>query len=385
MRGGDCIYALDFGELLREAGHEVYFYAMSYPKNITCEEERYFAEETSFSAASLSGKGKAVGRILWGMGVKQGFERLLNDFRPDVVHLNNVHSYLSPLVAKLAHKRGIKVVWTLHDYKLICPSYNCQHRGKVCEACFTDPKQVVLRKCMKNSLLASLLAWGEILNWNRNKLSAWTDAFICPSRFLAEKMRQGGYGADKLQVISNFIGKEQRQYITETPNPEREQAYAFVGRLSEEKGVASLLRAASRLPYKLYVAGTGPQEAALKKKYASEQIVFLGHLEKKEVIELLKKVCFTVIPSVCYENNPLSVIESLCCGTPVLGRKIGGIPELLEPDGCNRFFVEDKELPACIAEMFEQAAATDRDRLSAASLHRFSGEQYYQKWMEVVK
>ena len=384
-RGGDCIHSLNLGEVVRHAGHDVRFYAMDYPQNIACEESRYFAEEISFSAPGLQERIKAACRILWGSGVAESFNRILDEFRPDVVHLNNIHSYLSPVVARLAHQRGIKVLWTLHDYKLICPSYSCLCQGEPCEACFVDKKKVVSRRCMKNSLLASLLAFGEAVNWNRDKLSAWTDCFVCPSRFMAEKMRQGGFPVHKLQVVANFIGTEQAQCIADTPDCVREEAYAYIGRLSPEKGIESLLEAATRLPYTLYIAGSGPLEADLRKRYAADNICFLGHLDTKSIIGLQKRVLFTVIPSVCYENNPISVIESLCCGTPVLGRDIGGIPELLETDNANRLFSRNEELPASITGMFQNATSVNRRGLSAAALQRFSARCYYQKWREIAE
>ena len=105
----------------------------------------------------------------------------------------------------------------------------------------------------------------------------------------------------------------------------------------------------------------------------------------EDTINLLRKVCFTVIPSIWYENNPLSVIESLCCGTPVLGRDIGGIPELLESDNCNLLFTQDEELPTLITKMFDTVVFNNRDELSATSLRRFSSEQYYRKWLKIVE
>lgn len=381
--GGAEIYSINLGEMLQKRGHEVRFFSMRYPLNIHVNEDKYFAEEVSFFQSSINGKLKAILRI-FGADIAQNFKKLLDEFRPDVVHLNNIHSYLSPIVAKLAYQRGIKVIWTLHDYKLICPSYSCLCKGNTCEACFTDKKQVVLRKCMKNSFLASLLAWGEAMNWNKNKLSLWTNSFICPSQFMAEKMQQGGYPASKLQVINNFIGEEQVQYIINTPNQQREEAYAYIGRLSQEKGIESLLKSASRLPYKLYIAGSGPLEADLKKKYTANNIIFLGHLGAKATIELLKKISFTVIPSICYENNPLIVIESMCCGTPVLGRNMGGIPELVETCSFNHLFTQDDELPSLITKMFNTVVSANRNKLSTTALQRYSGEHYYQKWLEIV-
>ena len=141
----------------------------------------------------MSKQWQALKRTL-GMGdVKDSFNAVLDDFKPDVVHLHNIHSYLSPVVGELAHQRGIRVVWTLHDYKLLCPRYDCLLGGKPCEKCFTGAKHnVLLRKCMKGSLPASGVAWFEALKWNRHQLEKNTDVFLCPSEFMAKKMVAGG-------------------------------------------------------------------------------------------------------------------------------------------------------------------------------------------------
>lgn len=137
----------------------------------------------------------------------------MNDFRPDIVHFHNIHSYLSPVVVKLAKDYGCRTVWTLHDYKLLCPSYNCLCQGKICEACFTDRFQVFRRKCMKGSRIASALAYGEALWWNRKKLQRWVDTFVCPSSFMAQKMRACGYDYTKLSVICNFIEQDKLDFF----------------------------------------------------------------------------------------------------------------------------------------------------------------------------
>lgn len=128
-RGGDCVYVLNLEQLLRKHGHEVAVFAMDYPENIDTEWKRYFPKNMS--------KLMAFTRPFGSREVRGKFNRLLDVFRPDVVHLNNIHTQLSPVLAELAHKRGIKVVWTLHDYKLLCPRYDCLLSGDtICEACF---------------------------------------------------------------------------------------------------------------------------------------------------------------------------------------------------------------------------------------------------------
>ena len=383
-RGGAEVYAMNLGEMLQKQGHEVCFFSMHHPQNIHVNEDKYFAKEVSFFQPSISGKINAALRI-FGTGIRRNYEKILDDFQPDIVHLNNIHSYLSPIVARLAHKKGIKVIWTVHDYKLICPAYSCLCNGMPCEACFTDKSKVVSRRCMKNSFLASLLAWSAAVYWNKERLSEWTDAFICPSNFIAQKMMKGGYSADKLHVICNFINDEKVKFIIESTSQERESAYAYIGRLSEEKGVIELLKVADRLPYKLYIAGNGSLENELKRVYSSNHIKFLGHLSAMEIIGLLKRVQFSMVPSICYENNPLSAIESLCCGTPVCGRRIGGIPELLEKDADNRLFSNEVELITSLSDMFISSSEVDRQKLSLTSCERFSAELYYRKWLEVVQ
>ena len=383
-RGGAEVYSINLGEILQKQGHEVRFFSMRYPQNIHVNEDKYFAEEVSFFHSSISGRLKAALRV-FGVGIKENYKKILDEFQPDIVHLNNIHSYLSPIVAKLSYERGIKVIWTIHDYKLICPTYSCLYKKLPCEACFSNKANVIFRKCMKNNLFASFLAWGEAVYWNKKKLSKWTDTFICPSNFIAQKMKQGGYPAEKLHVICNFINDEKAKFITEL-NPEmKEIAYAYIGRLSEEKGINEFLKVAAKLPYKLYIAGNGPLENELKQKYSSDRIWFLGHLSAIEIIKLLKRVQFSVMPSICYENNPLSVIESLCCGTPVCGRRIGGIPELLEGNTDNHLFSNEAELISSLTEMFENSSAIERQKLSSNSCKRFSAELYYQRWLEVIQ
>ena len=234
-RGGAEVYAMNLGEMLQKQGHEVCFFSMHHPQNIHVNEDKYFAKRGIFLSAINQWKINAALRI-FGTGIRRNYEKILDDFQPDIVHLNNIHSYLSPIVARLAHKKGIKVIWTVHDYKLICPAYSCLCNGMPCEACFTDKSKVVSRRCMKNSFLASLLAWSEAVYWNKERLSEWIDAFICPSNFIAQKMMKGGYSADKLHVICNFINDEKVKFIIESTSQERESALCIYRAPFRRKG-----------------------------------------------------------------------------------------------------------------------------------------------------
>ena len=379
-RGGDCIYMLNLEQLLKTHGHDVAVFAMDYPENIETEWKRYFPNEIKFT----SGVGMLETFMrMFGLGeVKRKFNSLLNDFKPDVVHLNNIHTQLSPVIARLAHERRIKVIWTLHDYKLLCPRYDCLRYGnKVCEECFADKHKVLEYKCMKNSKLASMLAYKEAVKWSCEKLESYTDVFICPSQFMYNKMAQGGFDRKKMYTLCNFIDIER----TKRDSYDKEDYYCFIGRLSFEKGIETLIEAARTLPYHLKIIGGGPLADILKEKAKGANIEFTGYKEWPEIKEIVGKARFSVVPSEWYENNPLSVIEAQCLGTPVLGANIGGIPELIK-EGINGMCFESRnimDLKNKIEKMF--ILNVDYKQLAKSSQIRYSSEKYYNELLELYQ
>lgn len=384
-RGGDCIVVLNTEALLREGGVEAEVFAMQYPQNQLARYQGLFASEVNF-AGGMKGMLQAMKRTL-GMGnVKASFEAVLDEFKPQVVHLHNIHSYLSPVVGELAHKRGIRVVWTLHDYKLLCPRYDCLRDGKPCEQCFRGAKLGVLtHKCMKDSVPASAVAWLEALKWNRHRLEQNTDVFVCPSQFMADKMLAGGFAADKVRVLNNFLDPVKlERYQAIGQDAPRQDYYCYVGRLSPEKGVSDLLEAASRLPYRLKVAGGGPLEDELRAKYAScGHIEFLGMLDASGVVSVLAGARLSIVPSQWYENNPLSVIEALCAGTPVAGSRIGGIPELIDSANGVVFAPFDKEaMSAAISMAMERD--WDHGGIARQALERFGQQTHLSTLMRDI-
>lgn len=380
-RGGDCIYMLNLEQLLKAHGHEVAIFAMDYPENLDTPWQKYFPKNMS--------KWMAFIRPFSSHEVKNKFKRLLDEFRPDVVHLNNVHTQLSPVMAELAHERGIKVVWTLHDYKLLCPRYDCLKNGNtICETCFNGDKKACLdNKCMKGSKLASFIGYKEAVVWNRERLEACTDVFICPSQFMADKMVQGGFSKWKMRTLCNFIDVEKCKFastdgIDNTDPiclPKKEDYYCFIGRLSHEKGAKTLIEAANQLPYKLVIIGGGPLMDELK-TYVHDNIKFVGFKQWDEIKQLVGKGRFSVIPSEWYENNPLSVIEAQCLGTPVLGANIGGIPELTEYTFSSGNIVD---LKSKIEKMWN--TSFDYKKIASESMVRYDAETYYHKIMEIYK
>lgn len=374
-RGGDCIYMLNLEQLLKEHGHKVAVFAMDYPENIETPWKQYFPQNMSKLMAFTRPFGSAE--------VKAKFNKLLDDFKPEIVHLNNIHTHLSPIIAELAHNRGIKVVWTLHDYKLLCPRYDCLRNGDdICELCFNEDKSSCKTyKCMKGATLASLIGYKEATTWNRRRLEKCTDVFICPSKFMAQKMAQGGFNSKKLVSLCNFIDIDKCKKDTY----EKENYYCYVGRLSHEKGVKTLIKAAQKLPYKLVIIGGGPLSDELKNETTNTNIEFVGYKQWDEIKEIVSKARFSVIPSEWYENNPLSVIEAQCLGTPVLGARIGGIPELIENNVTGMTFESRNvnDLTSKLEAMWQHTF--DYKEIALTSQKRYNSESYYQNILKIYQ
>ena len=385
-RGGDCIVTMGLEELLKAHGHEVAVFAMDFPENVESQWRKYWPSNMS--------KVKAFTRPFGDGEVKAKFNQLLDDFRPDVVHLHNVHTQLSPVIAEIAHERGIKVFWTLHDTKLVCPSYNCMLNGKWCEQCFTDKIAVIKNRCMPGSIPGAVIGYLEQRKWNAERLQACTTKFLPPSQFMADTCIRGGYDANKFEVLCNFID------VNKVANPnfekgrppqspclggssEREQYYCYLGRVTEVKGIRTLCEAAKQLPYKLVVIGGGDILDELKAKYPD--VEFLGQCNWDEFRPVLEGAKFMVLPSEWSENNPLTVIEAQSLGTPVLGARIGGIPELIE-DGVSGMTFESgnvADLKEKIQKMWE--AEFDYEKLSENAIQRYSSDSYIERLLEYYK
>ena len=403
-RGGDCIYTIELEQLLRSHGHEVAVFAMHHPDNISSPWSKYFPDEISFHPST--NMWKAFMRPMGTNDVKLKIEALINDFHPDVMHLGNIHSQLSPILAEVAHNHAIRVVWTLHDYKLLCPRYDClQPNGSICEECFSpnrlsidnnkkipNPTTCLKHRCIKNSLLASFIGWAEMKKWNREKLCFISDKWICPSRFMLQKMVQGGFPNEKLIHLCNFI--DVKKCLMEGYS-QREDYYCYVGRLSHEKGIETLIDAASQLPYRLIIIGDGPLRNQLNEKIqqlsCQDRIQLAGQKNWEQIKHLVGHARMLVIPSEWYENNPLSILEAKCLGTPILGARIGGIPELINPiSGAESLDDVDGDLfiPRDVADLTRKINSLwtrpfDYDQIAKRSQQQFSAETYYGNLMNL--
>ena len=380
-RGGDCIYTLNLERMLKEKGHDVAIFAMQCAENLSSEWSKYWPSEVSFSLGPRMFAGLL--RPFGSNEVANKFAALLEDFRPDIVHVGNIHSQLSPIIVRIAHEKGCKVVWSIHDYKLLCPRYDFLQSGKtVCEECLSDLRAVLNHNCVKNSKVASLLGYKEATKWTRKKLGEWTDAFVCASDFVSDIMIRGGFPKEKIHTIVHSINTK-RCSLENYPVKDDRMYYCFIGRLSHEKGAKTLIEAANKCPQKLVIIGDGPLADQLK-SIAHNNIEFVGFKDWNGIKEIVSKARFCVAPSEWYEVLGLVNLEALCLGVPILGANIGSIPFLINKNNGMTFEPKNVDDLVCkIEKMWNQDF--DYRQIAEASIGLYNDEVYYNEIMKVYK
>lgn len=335
-RGGADKYYLELGEALEKAGHKVAYFSMRHPKNIPSSWDRYFVSRLSFNEGGIKDKLKAPGRIIYSLEAKSKFKKLVLDFKPDIIHIHNIYHQLSPSILDVAKKYKIPVVMHLHDYKLICPNYQLFCRGQICEACKKDKYfNCVYRRCFKNSLSQSLLAalemtihhkWLKIYKKN-------ISLFIAPSNFMKNKVVEYGWDEKKIRVVYNSFSASLSASQEELRSKKEGDYLFYFGRLSLEKGLSALIKAATLSKQNLKIAGVGPCYEDLKKLAISlnAPVEFLGFKTGEKLKKLIMEARAVVLPSIWYENMPLSLLEALSLKTIVIASLQGGMPEIIKP------------------------------------------------------
>lgn len=327
-RGGADVVYLEQARLFRKMGWEVAEFSMNHPKNEASDYQDYFAEEIELGEAyPLATKLRHAAKIIFSFEAQRQLKRLIEDFKPDIVHAHNVYHHLSPSVLKAVNDKGIPLVMTVHDLKLLCPAYSMLSHGKVCEACHQGRSALLKQRCMKNSLaLSGLIYLESSIHAALDIYRKHVDRFISPSQFFVDKFAQWGWDTQQFEYVRNFAdaGDLYPQYA---PG----DYFLYFGRLSTEKGLTTLVNAAAQAGVKLKIVGGGPLEAELKTMAAelAADITFCGFQKGEALWDFVRGCRAIVLPSECYENAPLTILEAYACGKPALGARIGGIPELI--------------------------------------------------------
>jgi glycosyltransferase involved in cell wall biosynthesis len=395
LRGGVERCFFDLLDLLTAHGHEVIPFCMEHPRNQPSAYARYFVSEIDYPSlaqrkTSLATKLRVLERVVYSGEAQRKIEELIVDTRPDIAHVQEVDHEISASILPVIKRHGIPIVQTLHDYKLLCPNTNFISRGQICERCAGGKfYHAVLRRCKRDALLASLLAALETYFLHVSKIyQKNVDTFVVPGRFLQQKLADNGLGAEMMR-LPHFVDLDRFQPVYEATD-----YFIYFGRLVELKGVKTLFEALRYIDPSLqvYIAGEGELEESLQ-AYASqhgmENVRFWGYLPTEELIPLVQRAAFTVFPSECYENYPMTLIESLACGTPVVGSNIGGIPDIVQ-DGQSGLLFEPgdarqlAEKIEYLADRPEQAARMGRNgRRQVETLN--DPERYYQQIVQLYQ
>ena len=329
---GTEVYLFDLMDLMRSHGHEAELFSMADPRGETTRYDRYFVPRVNFKATPMGWltRLRLAGHAIYSIHARRCLRRMISAFRPDAAHVRNIYHHLSPSILWELKAQGVPVIYHINDFKLICPSYNLVAHGRACEACngvrFSN---VVTQRCYVDgrSQAAVLAAEAYVHRW-LGTYQKCVDQFIAPSQFVKEKLVQHGFAESKIAVIPHF----QRLPEQVTPPPHDGPVLCF-GRLSPEKGVASLLWAMQRIPnVPLQIAGDGPQRRELENLAAGLKLTnvqFLGQLSGRELDRVIAASRFTVMPSLAYETFGKSILESFAWGRAVIASDLGSRRELV--------------------------------------------------------
>ncbi len=378
-RGGDCTHMFATTKLLKRHGHAVIPFSMNHPDNFDCEYSKYWPSYIDFKESLKSKKIKTAFdvmlRTIYSVEAKRCISRFLDIEKPDLVHMHNILHHITPSILGEIKRRKIPIVWSLHDYTIICPNTSfITENGEICEACKKQKFYMApVKRCKKNSLAASMVAMVENYVHRFMNVYRHVDRFISPSDFLRRKFIEFGMG-ERVVTLNNFINED-----SITPNFNDDGYYIYLGRLTHIKGVDTLVAAARKIPdVRLKVVGDGELIERFKREDI-HNVDFVGFRSGTELHKLITHTMFIVVPSQWYENFPYSILEAFAYGKPVVGARIGGIPELVVDDETGYLFesgnVED--LRSKIQELIGNPSKMEK-------MGREARRRVEQKWNEEI-
>lgn len=384
--GGSEVVLFQERNFLLKSGVEVIDFSMQDERNFESAYATYFVENQSYGRGSgdgVLGKLTSAIKFVHSSEAVRKIGQLIDTERPDIVHCHNIYHQLTPSIIGAAKRRGVPVVLTLHDYKPACPAYLRMRNGQVCSECIDHGfSRVLANRCADGSLGKSALLYAEAVVQKWLGSYEKVDVFLAPSAFLKDSVTKNRLPRERVQLLYNGIDTHVVQASTDDGG-----YILYIGRLSHEKGVRTLLEAHAMLDRAppLVVAGTGPLESELKARYSNAK--FIGHVTGDTLHQAIRAASVIVVPSEWYENCPMSVLEAMAYGKPVIASDIGGIPELVahgetgllfEPGNSRNLCEHLQALMGDLDRRHEYGTAA-RQRIEA----HFSLERHNQRLMEV--
>lgn len=386
LRRGAEKHYLDVITLLRSHDHEVAVFSMDHPKNIPSLWEKYFVSNVEFSGdSSFLLKIKGLFRI-YSFEAKKKIGKILDEFKPDIVHIHNIYHHISPSILSEIKKRNIPIIMTVHDYNLICPNYSLFCNGKKWNEIAGNRYWYFLKnKCFKKSYIQSLLV---ILEFKFNKIfgfyEKYVDKFIAPSEFVKNIFIEGGIDSKKIEVISHFILQDFISNDNLDENKDASRHYAFYyGSISKEKNVYELIKAfKDEKNIQLYLAGNIEENFVLPKQ---DNIKYLGFLNSQEIKNYISQALFTISFSQLPETFGLVALESIALGKPFVGLDAGAYKEIID-QGKTGFICKDiNKAKEKISQIVSGKVVFDEKEIAKIAQEKFGQERYYQEFIEITK
>lgn len=386
--GGSENYIFKLGEYLMSQGHEVQYFGMEHEGRCVGNRVDAYTGDMDFHGGSKLAKLSYPIKTIYSTEARKKIRLVLDDFQPDVCHLNNFTYQLTPSIILEIVKwrkqtgRKCKIIFTAHDYNLICPNHmlNNPNTHENCEKCLGGHfLNCTKGKCIHGSMAKSFIGTAEACFWKMKGVYKYIDKVICCSDFLKTKMDSNPLFAKKTVALHNFVDK------VEWKDTEKQDYVLYFGRFSMEKGIGTLIEVCKELRLVLFVfAGTGPLENEVN---GISNIKNVGFQKGADLEKLIREARFSVYPSEWYENCPFSVMESQMYGTPVLGADIGGIPELIQVGKTGALFEggNKDDLKEKIQKLWSDKGLTEQYSLNCKDIAFDTIEEYYKKIMEIYQ
>lgn len=386
--GGSETYIFKLGDFLKEKGHEVQYFGMEHENRCVGNSVDSYTSNMDFHGGSKLSKLIYPLKTIYSFEARKKIRLVLDSFKPDVCHINNFNYQLTPSIIveikKWEKKTGkrCKIIFTAHDYQLVCPNHMLHNINdkKNCEKCLGGKFYNCMKgRCIHSSFLKSVIGMAEAYFWKFNGVYKNIDKIICCSNFLKTKMDTNPIFAEKTIAIHNFIDKVNWQ------ETEKKDYVLYFGRFSEEKGIGTLIDVCKSLPNIQFIfAGTGPLEEKIN---GIKNIKNVGFKKGEELEKLIKEAKFSIYPSKWFENCPFSVMESQMYGTPVIGARIGGIPELIEDGKTGELFESGnfEDLKSKISNLYNDNEKLKKYTENCKEIKFDSILEYYEKLMDIYK
>lgn len=389
-------YLFNIKEILEREGHVTAVFSVANSRNLPSPYSRYFissvGDDVYFDGSRMTPWRivKSFARMYWSPEARRKFSDFLDDFKPDVVYALQYHNKISPSFIGAARKRCIPVVHRISDFQYMCPSALFFSHGRVCEDCLKGRSwSCVRQRCVHGSLAQSLVKLGAKKFHDKIGVTRMVDAFVVPSGFTLKKLEEYGIAPSKLNHIPTFFNPRER---VEEGDVTYGDYFVYVGRISEQKGLRTLVEAFADTDMKLKIIGTSADSLADELKRSldgrSHRIEFLGYKPFGEIAPYLRGCRATIVPSEWYDNFPNSVLESFGYGKAVIASRIGSLTEMVGDGATGLTFTpgDSADLRRAARRLLDDEPLARR--LGQAALKRsreeYSPETHYERLIDLL-